>query len=241
MPSCWHHISRRLRGEGEWLHVAGLLLQGGVGLTSAVHLSDPNLVLVPVPLSFPSSTANSTVRRGVKAPQQPCLRKGNRKAPLPLCLWTAAPSPRLLGALSSSGCCEDTGKRPGLGRRPRWAGRKTCFHATPSKVVWKQKEQKTRPYSHGWNVSPGVSALGLGCRLTHNAAPGPRRLEDLLLYKRRSLDSRSAQLIWGYFCRSLHFLPFVQTRAHCLNGTHAHLVERSERPDGGKADTWASE
>lgn len=177
MPSCWHHISRRLRGEGEWLHVAGLLLQGGVGLTSAVHLSDPNLGLVPVPLSFPSSTANSTVRRGVKAPQQPCLRKGNRKAPLPLCLWTAAPSPRLLGALSSSGCCEDTGKRPGLGRRPRWAGRKTCFHATPSKVVWKQKEQKTRPYSHGWNVSPGVSALGLGCRLTHNAAPGPRRLE----------------------------------------------------------------
>lgn len=116
VPSCWHHISRRLRREGEWLHVAGLLLQGGVGLTSAVHLSDPNLGLVPVPLSFPSSTANSTVRRGVKAPQQPCLRKGNRKAPLPLCLWTAAPSPRLLGALSSQGAV----KTQGRGRA--WAG-----------------------------------------------------------------------------------------------------------------------
>lgn len=118
MPSCWHHISRHLRREGEWLHVAGLLLQGGVGLTSAVHLSDPNLGLVPVPLSFPSSTANSTVRRGVKVPQQPCLRKGNRKALLPLCLWTAASPHGCWGHCLPQGAV----KTQGRGRAWAWAG-----------------------------------------------------------------------------------------------------------------------
>lgn len=101
----------------------------------------------PVPLLSPPPQLTAPWG-GVKAPQQPCLRMGNRKAPLPLCLWTPHPT-RLPWALSSSGRCEDTGKRPGLGRWPGWAGRKTCFHATPSKVVWKQKEQNMRPYTHG--------------------------------------------------------------------------------------------
>lgn len=38
---CWHHRSGRFSQEEEWLHMAGLLLRREVGLTAAVHLSQP--------------------------------------------------------------------------------------------------------------------------------------------------------------------------------------------------------
>lgn len=64
----------------------------------------------------PSSTANRTIRRGVKAPQQPCLRKGNRKAPLPPCLWTAAPPRGCWGHRPPQGAVRTQG------RGGAWAG-----------------------------------------------------------------------------------------------------------------------
>lgn len=57
--------------------------------------------------------------------------------------------------------------------------------------------------------------IRIGVQTDSQCSTRSQEVRDLLLYKRRSLDSHSAELIWGYFCRSLHFLPFVQTRAHC--------------------------
>lgn len=116
VPSCWHHISRRLRREGEWLHVAGLLLQGAWDspLLCISQTQTWGWSLFP---SFPSSTANCTRKeRCDGAPATlPEKRTTGKLRSLRVC--GPQPPPR-----SCCGHCLPQGAVKTQGRGRAWAG-----------------------------------------------------------------------------------------------------------------------